>query len=175
MFDLCILHIFMMFSFYNMKYLEDSMKILVGTTCSKYFVTLKAVSGKGILMSLSPIFHRLLQIYPRTILVRGKSLGFTLLSRPNTSESMWSLHPQQATQRLLLRILIFWPVNDLSWQIRSRTFRLTHDSCFSPHDTPRYKRIINVFLGNETPGPVVSMSINLDSPSWLCWCPLPIH
>ena len=60
MFDLCILHIFMMFSFYtiyNMRYLEDSMKILVGTTCSKYFVTLKVVSGKGILMSLSPILH----------------------------------------------------------------------------------------------------------------------
>ena len=47
----------MMFSFYNMKYLEDSMKILVGTTCSKYFVTLKVVSGKGILMSLSRILH----------------------------------------------------------------------------------------------------------------------
>ena len=132
MFDLCILHIFMMFSFYtiyNMRYLEDSMKILVGTTCSKYFVTLKVVGGKGVLMSLSRILHWLLQIYPRTILVRGKFLGFTLLSRPKTSESMWSLHPQQATQRLLLRILIFWPVNDLPWQIRSRTFRLTHDSC----------------------------------------------
>lgn len=95
-FDLCILHIFMMFSYYtiyNMRYLEDSMKILVGTTCSTYFVTLKVVGGKGILMSLSPSLHWLLQIYPRTILVRGKCLGFTLLSRPNTSESMWKFAP----------------------------------------------------------------------------------
>lgn len=74
-----------------MRYLEDSMKILVGT--SKYFVTLKVVGGKGILMSLSPILHWLLQIYPRTILVRGKGLGFTLLSRPNTSESMSKFAP----------------------------------------------------------------------------------